>query len=242
MTTAVSERKSYPIYILLDVSASMRRPTPQGRTPQGEFERMIPDLIMSLAESPSLARTAWISVIAFGDHAELLCPMTSLAEAPHVRSPHQGNHTDYVAALRFLGEKIGADRQLIESHGEGQHYRTRVGRPLVFFITDGAPFAGGRYQRPDEWMPYRERIVTGPMQARIATIGLDGAHRATLHSLATGVPGGHRNAFIAEPQRGSTGDSLAASVITVIERSIKLSVRAGEMVIDEPRGMRRVDV
>jgi uncharacterized protein YegL len=240
VTVAVSERKNYPIYILLDVSASMRAGAPGGPTPQDEFERMIPDLIMSLADSRSLAKAAWISVIAFGDRAELLCPMTSLTRPPFVRSPHAGRHTDYATALRFLCERIQPDRDAIEAYGAGQDYRTKVARPLVFFITDGAPFAAGRYQHPQEWIPYRERIVMAPVEARIATIGLDGAHRGTLYSLATGKPGGERNAFIADPADRAAGDSLAASVINVIERSIKLSVRAGEMVIDEPHGMRRV--
>jgi hypothetical protein len=131
------------------------------------------------------------------------------------------------------------DRVAIEAHGAGD-YRTKVARPLIFFITDGAPFARGDYQRPQEWMPYREKIVAEPVQARIAAIGLRGAHQATLYAIATGK-GRERNAFIADPRDEGTGDSLAESVITVIDRSIKLSVRAGEMVIDEPRGMRRVD-
>src|SRR4051812_31832658 len=109
MTVTLSERKSYPIYILLDVSASMREPGRGGATPHEEFRRLIPDLIMTLAESPSLAKAAWLSVIAFGDEAELLCPMTSLSRPPHVRSPHEGHHTDYAAALRFLGDRMRPD-------------------------------------------------------------------------------------------------------------------------------------
>lgn len=240
MSVTVSERKNYPIYIMLDSSASMRRRTPGGPAPQEEFEQMIPDLIMSLSDSRSLAKAAWVSVIAFGDRAELLCPMTSLAEPVQVRSPRDGGHTDYISALRFLHERIEMDCAHIEAHGAASNYRTKVARPLVFFITDGAPYARGQYQSPQEWMPYREKIVSPPVQARIAAIGLHGAHRGTLYAIATGK-GSERNAFIAAPRDEGAGDSLAESVITVIERSIKLSVQAGEMVIDEPRGMRRVD-
>lgn len=239
MTVTVSERKNYPIYIMLDVSESMRICRHGGRPAQEEFEHMIPDLIMSLADNRGLAKAAWISVIAFGDSAELLCPMTSLTDPPHVRSPRNGGHTDYVRALSFLGDRIKPDRDAIESYGAGRNYRTRVARPLIFFITDGAPYAAGRFQRPQEWVPYRDRIVAPPVEARIAAIGLDGAHHRTLHKLATGRAG-ERNAFIADPASQTAGDNLAASVINVIERSIKLSVTAGEMVIDEPRGMRRV--
>jgi hypothetical protein len=155
-----------------------------------------------------------------------------------VRSPHEGRHTDYAAALGFLTARIGPDRTAIEA--AGADYRTRMARPLVFFITDGAPYAAGRYQRPDEWLPARDRLVAPPVEARIAAIGLEGAHGGTLRALATGQGDGERNAFLADPADRSSGDSLAAGVINVIERSIRLSVRAGELVIDEPRGMRRV--
>jgi len=242
-----SERRGYPIYILLDVSASMRRTEPPHTAPLTAFKAMIPDLIMSLSESRSLAKAAWISVIAFSDAAEVLCPMSSLAGPVSVRAPRDGGQTDYLAALRFLHERMAPDRVAIQAHGSGQNWRIDVARPLVFFITDGAPFAQDRYQRPDEWMPYRDLIVDGPRGARMAAIGLAGAHPRTLWSVATGEADGRRNAFIALPgtdpagRRRSAGDSLAASVINVIERSIKLSVQAGEMVIEVPAGMRRVD-
>jgi uncharacterized protein YegL len=246
MMVVTSERRGYPIYILLDVSASMRRAEPPRTAPLTAFKKMIPDLIMSLSESRSLAKAAWISVIAFSDQAEMLCSMSSLAEPVSVRDPRDGGQTDYLAALRFLHERMAPDRIAIQTHGSNQNYRVDVARPLVFFITDGAPYAKDRYQRPDEWMPYRNLIVGGPGGARMAAIGLDGAHPRTLWSVATGEDDGRRNAFIALPatdpaSRLSAGDSLAASVINVIERSIKLSVQAGEMVIEVPAGMRRVD-
>ncbi|MFC4145117.1 hypothetical protein ACFO0M_02505 [Micromonospora mangrovi] len=239
MSVAVAERKKYPIYIVLDVSDSMRRGTAGARPPLDEFTEMIPDLIMSLAESRALATTAWIRVIAFGDRPEPLCRMTSLAGPVQVAGPPDAVQTDYVGVLRYLHEQVGPDMRLIEEVGNGRDHRTKVARPLVFFITDGAPYADHRYQHPNEWMPYRDRLVGPPVQARIAAIGLVGAHPRTLWTLATGRPGGQRNAFIAEPQ--ASGDGLARSVIEVIQRSITLSVRAGEMIIDTPRGMRRVD-
>lgn len=237
MSVDVSERKSYPIYILLDVSASMRTPGHGGRAPQAEFNELIPDLIMALSDAPALAATAWMSVIAFSDKAELLCPMTSLAEPANVRTPRDGVETNYAAALRFLVARYEHDLLAMRQPRPGQRFRIRVARPLVFFITDGAPFVADRYQRTEEWLPYRDQLVASPVEARIAAIGLVGAHPPTLLALATGR-NGQRNAFVARPE--ARGDSLARSIINVIERSIKLSVRTGEMVIDEPDGMRRV--
>jgi uncharacterized protein YegL len=239
MSTHVSERRSYPIYILLDVSASMRVSRPGRPSAQAEFTKLIPDMIMELADAPALAATAWISVVAFADRAELLCPMTSLAEPANIRDPHPGRQTNYVAALRFLRDRYDVDVDAMNRHAAAGRFHTRIARPLVFFITDGAAYAADRYQNPAEWLPHREELVNDPVQARIATIGLTGAHPRTLWALATGPAGGRRNAFIARPDTG--GEGLAHSVINVIERSIKLSVRTGAMVMDEPPGMRRID-
>jgi uncharacterized protein YegL len=237
--TDVSERRIYPIYVLLDVSASMRVRGRGGTVPQVEFTTLIPDLVMSLADAPALAATAWISVIAFSDRPELLCPMTSLADAANIREPHDGRQTNYVAALKFLRHRYDDDVLTMRAHASTGRFRTRIAPPLVFFITDGAPFAADRYQKRDEWLPHRDQLVDSPVGARIAAIGLAGAHPPTLWALATGQGNGQRNAFIARPD--ARGDDLARSVINVIERSIKLSVRAGALVMDTPPGMRRVN-
>jgi uncharacterized protein YegL len=234
----VSERRSYPIYVMLDVSASMRRRRNGRPAPQTEFTALIPDMIMALAEAPALASTAWISVIAFAEDAELLCPMTPLARPANIRAPHDGRQTNYVAALRFLRERFDDDVRAMRSDASTARFRISIARPLVFFITDGAAYAADRYQQPGEWLPHRESLVLPPVEARIAAIGLTGADPRTLRALSTGASDGRRNAFIARPD--ADGDGLARSIINVIERSIKLSVRAGALVMDEPPGMRRV--
>jgi uncharacterized protein YegL len=236
--TEVSERRSYPIYILLDVSASMRVRHGGRPSAQAEFTTLIPDMIMALADAPALAETAWISVIAFSDRAELLCPMTSLATPANIRAPRDGAQTDYAAALRFLRGRYDDDVLTMRARASAGYYRVSIARPLVFFITDGAAYAADRYQDPAEWLPIRDDLVHAPVDARIATIGLHGAHPKTLWALATGARSGRRNAFIADPR--ARGDGLARSVVNVIERSIKLSVRAGALVMDEPPGMHRV--
>ncbi len=232
-----SRRRQYPIYLLLDVSASMRQRS-GSTTPQAAFTALLPDLIMKLADAPALASTAWLSVIAFSDAPQLLSPMTPLARPAHVREPDPGQQTDYVAALRYLGEQIAEDMRRIEQHGQTGRYHTVVAHPLVFVITDGAPYRDGDYQPPHAWLTHRDRLVAAPTCARIAAIGLVGAHPPTLRALATGTRL-ERNAFIAD--RDADAESLARSVINVIERSIKVSVRIGEMVIDEPDGMRRIN-
>ncbi|WP_432832399.1 vWA domain-containing protein [Dactylosporangium sp. CA-092794] len=237
MSVEMTHRKQYPIYILLDVSASMRRPA-GGTTPQAAFTRLIPELIMTLADAPALASTAWLSVIAFSDGPELLSPMTALAHPAHVREPAPGRETDYAAALGFLSQQVGRDATAINEHGATGLYRTVVAHPLVFVITDGAPYSNGQYQPPRMWLRYRDRLVGAPTNARIAAIGLAGAHPRVLRALATGNDRGERNAFIADP--GADPAALAASVINVIERSIKVSVRIGDLIIDAPRGMRRI--
>ena len=126
--------------------------------------------------------------------------LTSLAEPPNIRAPCDGSQTNYVAALRFLRQRIDDDVRTMRAKASSTYFRVSVARPLVFFITDGAAYAADRYQDPAEWLPIRDSLVGAPVAARIAAIGLHGAHPRTLWALATGSDGGRRNAFIADPR------------------------------------------
>src|SRR6185369_15744212 len=100
--------------------------------PQAEFTALIPDLVMSLADAPALAATAWISVIAFSDGPELLCPMTSLVAPARIREPKDGRQTDYVAALKFLRRRYDDDVLTMRSQASTGLFRAVIARPLVF--------------------------------------------------------------------------------------------------------------
>src|SRR4051812_7866621 len=196
-------RTNHPIYIILDVSESMwpawstgRRRAARGPTAEA-FMSLIPNTLMALSESPTMSNAASVSVLAFSDKPQVLQPMRSLAEPPIIANPSEGVQTNYQAILEFLVLRFHHDARAITEDQRRRGFTVTIAHPLVLFIPDGAPFVGATYQQPQQWMPARNRLVTAPRNAQIATIGLPGACEPVLWRLATGGNDGDRNAFIA---------------------------------------------
>ncbi len=230
--------RKQPIYILLDVSESMWRRPPGRRSALDVLMPLMDALILELDNEPHINKTVWICALAFSDDVQVLRPMAPVHPGLGIKPPRKGVETDYAKALRFVVERHPEDVGKIKAYAHGIGYDVRIAEPLVFFVTDGAAYANRRLQEDSEWLPHRERLVSQPIGARIATIGLSRARTDTLWRVATGRDGGDRNAFIATP--GTSHEDLAGSIKQGIESSIRLSARAGEMIMSVPQGMRRV--
>ncbi|MEV4518459.1 VWA domain-containing protein [Dactylosporangium sp. NPDC049525] len=237
-----SRVRNYLIYLVLDTSESMRRPSreaPQHGNAQEHFERLIPRMLRQLAAHPVLNKMAAASVVAFNDEPEILRPMTSLDRAASTNRPKIGYGTDYAQVLKFLGDQHTKDVRTVKLNRENDNYAVEVAAPWIFFITDGRPYARNLDQELSEWMVHRDRLVNPPIGARIVAIGLPGADRDTLYSLSTGQANGMRNAFIAD--RSSNLRELSESVVSAIESSISTSATTGLLTIRTPVGMSRID-
>ena len=57
--------------------------------------------------------------------------------------PRLGRETDYATALEFLADRFDDDRRRIEEAADRDNLAVNLRRPLVFIITDGAPFVDG---------------------------------------------------------------------------------------------------
>lgn len=230
-----------PMYVLLDVSESMRTPYREGEAaPLDVFSPLLADLALDLSEIPGLHPAVWLAILAFSDEVEPLRELAPLFPRSTLgRPPKDGDQTDYARTLRYLHDHYSLDVKRIHEAVRLQGEIAGLARPLIFVITDGAPFACGRPQAAEVWRRWRQQLVEPPIEAHIAAIGLVGASEPTLWNLATGDPR-QRNAFIAD--EGIAADALAKSVIRAIGRSISRSVRMGEMVIEVPSGMRRAHV
>ncbi|MEV0129414.1 vWA domain-containing protein [Dactylosporangium sp. NPDC050688] len=240
----------YMIYIVLDASLSMRidlrtgevDPDDPRNTALGQFTQLLVPMLRALAENPVVNSLVSVGVVAFNDHAEDLRKMTTLTSPGVIKPPGKGRSTDYAAVLRHLVAQHGQDAAQVRKDRHRPEAVITTGRPYVFFVTDGRPYAHGRDQRTDEWMPHREVLTTGPIGARIVTIGLRGAHEDTLWLLATEGDGAARNAFIARPDADPS--ALSGSVVNAIRRSITRSLSSGgsgAVLFDVPDGMRRIN-
>lgn len=231
--------RKYPVYLMLDVSQSMRRPDETGLSSLDVFVPMLDQLVFSLRGEAWARPSVWIKVLAFSEHVQVLRDMTplNLDRSFPPLDPRHG--TDYAAALRFLADNYKQDFRRISHSASRLGHRAQIRPPLVFIITDGAPYMNGRDQPEADWQRERERLVDGSMQAWIAAISVRSEHRATLWDLATGNAGGdRRNAFLARPE--ARAPSLARSIHQCITASIRRSVRAGDRMMATPDGMTMV--
>ncbi|WP_249999064.1 VWA domain-containing protein [Actinoplanes sp. M2I2] len=230
--------RKYPIYLLLDVSESMRRPDRHGRSSLDAFGPMINELVLGLQGAAWAKPTVWIKVLAFSERVQVLREMTPLSLVKSFPDLEPGHDTDYAEALRYLADTHPEDFQRINLSANRLGHQAQIRPPLVFIITDGAPYVDGRNQPQSSWQRQRERLVDGPMQAWIAAISVRPEHQGTLWELATGAAhGDRRNAFLAKP--GTSAAGLATSIHQCITASIKRSVRAGDRLMTTPDGMER---
>ena len=231
--------RTHPIYLMLDVSESMRRRQHRlHRSALEVFAPLLDRLVQELAGVPRINSCVWVSMLAFSDDVQVLRQMKPVVPPDSPEPVRDGQETDYVKALRFLLERCPQDQRTIESTVARTGNKARVSRPLIFLITDGAPYANRRDQSRQEWLQERNGLVVQPIRARIAAISLSSQRESTLWQLATG-PDDNRNAFIAAAN--ASPEDLALSIKESITVSIQQSVRAtGEFQMRTPRGMTRV--
>jgi uncharacterized protein YegL len=231
--------RKYPVYLMLDVSQSMRRPDQTGLSSLDVFVPMVDQLVLSLCGEEWAKPSVWIKVLAFSEHVQVLRDMSPLNREQSFPPLDPKHGTDYAAALRFLADTHNQDFQRISHSALRLGHQAQIRPPLVFIITDGAPYMNGRDQPQADWQQERSRLVDGPMQAWIAAISVRSEHRATLWDLATGNSvGDQRNAFLARPE--ARAPSLARSIHQCITASIRRSVRAGDRMMATPDGMTMV--
>lgn len=115
-----------PVYLLVDVSGSMKG------EPIESVRNGIAALVGALRRDPYALKTARISVIAFGDEAKALAPLTKIGDFTPPEIQAEGG-TALGAALKLVGER--ADAEVVVSPDK----KTSDWRPLVFIMTDGYP-------------------------------------------------------------------------------------------------------
>ena len=125
-----------PIYILLDVSGSMRG------EPIEQVKYGLELLMKSLQRDPYAVETVWLSVITFALDAQLLFPLAEISglKIPPLPEP--------VTSLTNLGEALGLlmDRYALEVRPSTPEQKGDW-RPILVLMTDGAPSDVGLYKQ-----------------------------------------------------------------------------------------------
>lgn len=121
-----SHVRRLPVYLLLDVSASMAG-APIEAVNQGMML-----LHNELRNNPTAIETAFISVITFGSQANIVVPLTEVASFSPPKIEARGS-TALGDALSVLNQSL--DKEIIPNkEGQKGDYK-----PLVFLMTDGMP-------------------------------------------------------------------------------------------------------
>lgn len=115
-----------PVYLLLDISASMMG------EPIEAVKKGIELMVASLRQNPQAIESVYLSIITFGNTAQVLTPLTDLAsfQMPALVATGQ---TALGGALTLVSERINIEvaKNTMETRGDW--------KPIVFIMTDGLP-------------------------------------------------------------------------------------------------------
>jgi len=117
-----------PVYLLLDESASM-----DANGGIDASNRGLPELHWRIAGDPLVSDKYRIGLITFSDIAEELLPLSNLSDVRAMPVCTAKGMANYGEAFNLLRVVIARDITNLKSQGMD------VGRPIVFFITDGEP-------------------------------------------------------------------------------------------------------
>ena len=112
-------------------------------------------------------------MIGFSDDAFTYLEPADLRSAPQLPELTAQGRTSYCAAFEELAYRISVDMPRLKSHGFSVH------RPVVFFLTDGAP------TDREDWRAVRTRLLNQPAAPNILSFGIGDADPAVVGEIAT---------------------------------------------------------
>lgn len=209
-------RTLLPVYFVADESASMRPHI-------GELNRGLLDLQDALQRDPHAASKVRFSVIGFSDDAFTFLEPADLRTAPQLPELTAQGGTSYCAAFDQISYRISVDIPRLKGHGFSVH------RPVVFFLTDGAPT-----DRQD-WRAVRTRLLSQPAAPNILAFGIGDADPAVVGEIAT-----QPDFALVADRRMDTGaavtEFLTSLTQSVISSGNAVASGADTLQFDKPEG------
>ena len=205
-----------PVYFVADQSASM--------TPHiGELNDGLLSLQDALQRESFAAAKVRFSVIGFSDDAFTYLEPADLRSAPLLPDLVAQGRTSYCAAFEELIYRISVDVPRLKSHGFSVH------RPVVFFLTDGAP------TDREDWRAVRARLLNQPAAPNILSFGIGQADPTIVAELATKA----EFALVAD-RRMDTGaaitEFLTSLTQSVISSGNAVASQNATLQFDKPEG------
>ncbi len=158
-----------PFYVVCDESSSMSGASIDA------VNTGIAALFRTIAGDPVVDEKARVGIVTFNDSAKVLLPLTQLTNVNQVPGCMASGSTSYASVFRLLKSEIETDIDRLK-HNEGY----RVHRPMVFFMSDGAP-------NPEDWRSALGDLVDPNFKYRpnIVSFGVAGADPAVIKEVST---------------------------------------------------------
>jgi uncharacterized protein YegL len=205
-----------PVYFVADQSASMAPHI-------AELNHGLLSLQDALQRESFAAAKVRFSVIGFSDDAFTYLEPADLRSAPQLPELTAQGRTSYCAAFEQLAYRISVDVPRLKSHGFSVH------RPVVFFLTDGAP------TDREDWRAVRTQLLSQPAAPNILSFGIGEADPAVVGEIATKA----EFALVAD-RRMDTGaaitEFLTSLTQSVISSGNAVASQDATLQFDKPEG------
>jgi uncharacterized protein YegL len=206
-----------PVYMVADESGSMKAYI-------GELNAGLASLHATLFNEPMVAAKVRLSLLGFADDVAVRLSQADLRDSMRLPILVSRGATNYGAIFHDLLTRIPADVHALKSANFIVH------RPVMFFLTDGAPSDGDGWKKPYAMLTNRAETPAGP---NIVAFGIGQAKAATISEVATNP----QYAFVAVPG-ANVGAAIAsfcsAFTQSVVESSRSMSGGASELIISRP--------
>lgn len=168
---------SFPMYLLLDVSASM------AGAPLRALNGATAEVAELIQSDARLSEEVMLCIISFSNDARIELPLDHPTEIQMPKLNARGG-TNYAPPLRLLRETVARDVPALKAQG------FQVYRPVAFFLTDGNPTDSS-----SAWDAELEHLQRTSTRPTMIAVGIGGIDPAVLHKLA----GEKGVAFISSP-------------------------------------------
>ena len=197
-----------PLYLVCDESNSM------SGDPVEAVNEGIKQLCQTIGRDPLVDDMARVGIISFSDSAEVLLPLTQISQVGTIPACVTKGSTSYRAAFLKLKDEIDADVTNLKNND------AKVGRPVVFFISDGAP-------NPEDWLSAHTALVeeANPWRPVVVGLGVAGANREVIQSVAANSRGALERTYFADQGLG-LGDATEAWCQSLVGAWVQPSPRS----------------
>jgi uncharacterized protein YegL len=209
-----------PFYVVCDESISMSGDSIDA------VNLGIKELLRAIAGDPIVDEKARVGIITFNDQARELLPLTQLSSSPPISGCVASGSTSYAAVFELLKTKIEADVTHLK---DVEGYRCH--RPMVFFMSDGAP-------NPEDWRTPLAALTDPNFRYRpnIVSFGVAGAEASVIKEVSTPltVGGGKKDSFAFLAEEGTNPGPALKEIMKFITATIVTSARQEQPVATMP--------